>query len=97
MTQAPPGQGRQAGKTVVKHGVPKILQSVHDLELYTRGAQLVSGWVPDVVTDNAPVQQWADFVLQSALQESPVLVDMPHEVDGLTARALAGKVVVSVK
>jgi len=86
----------QFADPVVEHGVPKILQSVHDLELYTRGAHLVSGWVPDVVTDNAPVQQWADFVLQSALQESTVLVAMPHEVDGLTARALAGKVVVSV-
>ncbi len=85
----------QFADPIVQHGVPKLLHSVQELELYTRGADWVAGWVPDVATDNPPVRLWAEHVLQGALQDSTVLVALPQEVDTLKAPDLAGKVVVS--
>ena len=79
----------------MQHGVPKVLHGVQELEWYTRGADWVAGWVPDVATDNKAVRLWADHALQQALQESTVLVAMPHEVDAVPPEQLDGKVVVS--
>jgi predicted amino acid dehydrogenase len=88
-------QNLQFADPIVQHGVPKLLQGVHALELYTRGADRVASWVPDVATNNPAVRLWADHVLQGALQECTVLVAMPHEVDTIAPEHLAGKVVVS--
>ena len=88
-------QNLQFADPIVQHGVPKLLHGVHELELYTRGADLVAGWVPDIATDNRAVRLWADHVLQGALQECTVLVAMPHEVDAVPPQHLTGKVVVS--
>ncbi len=88
-------QNLQFADPIVQHGVPKILHGVRELELYTQGADLVAGWVPDIATDNKAVRLWADHVLQGALQECTVLVAMPHEVDAVRPQHLAGKVVVS--
>jgi len=88
-------QNLQFADPVVHHGVPRVLNGVHELELYTRGAHAVSGWLPAALTDNKSVQKWARFVLQGAVHEATVLVALPHEIDQLAPADLAGKVVLS--
>ena len=88
-------QNLQFADPIVQHGLPKLLHGVQELELFTKGANWVPDWIPGVAADIKPVKLWANSVLQTALQESTVLVAMPHELDGLSAQNLAGKVVVS--
>jgi predicted amino acid dehydrogenase len=85
----------QFADPIMLHGAPKILHGIHELELYTRGAHVVSGWLPKVATEIKAVQKWADLVLREALQQATVIVAMPHEVDALKPQDVAGKVIVS--
>jgi predicted amino acid dehydrogenase len=85
----------QFADPIFQHGAPKVLHGVHELELYTRGAHLVSRWIPDAATDNKAVKKWADYVLHDALLDATVIVAMPHELERLYPKDVEGKVVLS--
>jgi predicted amino acid dehydrogenase len=88
-------QNLQFADPAVHHGMPKMLHGLHELDLYTQGAHLVSSWLSHVDVSVKPVRKWADLTLQAALAESSIIVALPHELDWLDPHALRGKVVMS--
>ena len=76
-------------------GVPKLLGSVEQLDLYARGAHAVSEWVPPRLLPDGMLKQWARYALRRAMAHATVVVAPVHELDDMGLEELAGKTVIT--
>jgi len=76
-------------------GVPKLLTSLEQLQLYTAGAHHVLDWTLPGVMSSEPVKQWNSFLLRKAIHGATVVVAPVHELDELELEDLAGKTIVT--
>jgi predicted amino acid dehydrogenase len=91
-------QNLQFADPLLQFGVPKLLNSLDDLELYTSGAHYVtdlSDWALPRVMSSAPVKAWTHFVLRRAMHEATVIVAPVHELDDFSREELAGKTIIT--
>lgn len=77
--------------------VPKLLNSVHALELYAGGASRVREWVPDETLSKSPVllEQWNRHVLRKALARATTIVGSFDDIASFTPEELGGKTLIS--
>ncbi len=61
---------------ILENGIPRLLGSIRELELYARGVQNVLPWIPGrrFITGSSPVRKACDFLLRQAIQKATVLV-----------------------
>jgi len=76
-------------------GVPKLLTSLDQLDLYAAGAHYVSDWVPPKPISGPLLRQWTDHVLRKAMAQATVVVAPAHELDRFGLEELAGKTIVT--
>jgi predicted amino acid dehydrogenase len=80
---------------LLQWGVPKLINSLEALELYTGGAHYVADVVPASVMASLPVKQWTKFLLARALKDATVVVAPVHELDRFGKDELAGKTIIT--
>ena len=80
---------------LLQMGVPKMLTSLEQLELYASGAHYVTDRIPDAVMSTAVAKEWTKFVLRRAMQEATVVVAPVHELDVFGLEELAGKTIIT--
>jgi predicted amino acid dehydrogenase len=76
-------------------GVPKLLGSLEQLDLYASGAHAVAGWVPPRLLPDGLLKQWARHALRRAMTHAHVVVAPVHELDDMGLEELAGKTVIT--
>ena len=76
-------------------GVPKMLTSLEQLQLYASGAHFVTDRVPEALTDNVLAREWRHLILKRAMREATVIVAPVHELDAFGLEELAGKTIVT--
>jgi predicted amino acid dehydrogenase len=76
-------------------GVPKLLSSLDQLNLYATGAHYVSDWVPPKAMPGPMLKQWTHYVLRKAMASATVVVAPVHELDAFGLEELAGKTIVT--
>ncbi len=61
---------------IFENGIPKFLKSMNDLKLYAKGLHKILEWVPSKKFSNfaSPVQNYNQFLVSRAIQESQVIV-----------------------
>ncbi|HPW83146.1 MAG TPA: dehydrogenase, partial [Rhodoferax sp.] len=85
----------QFADPVLQMGVPKLLNSLDALHLYSNGAHYVKDWTLPSAIATGPVKEWTRFVLRKALQKATVVVAPVHELDDLGLEELAGKTLIT--
>lgn len=85
----------QFADPVLQMGVPKLLNSLDALHLYSNGAHYVKDWILPSAIATGPVKEWTRFVLRKALQKATVVVAPVHELDDLGLEELAGKTLIT--
>ncbi len=82
---------------VLQLGVPKFLNSLQALELYTTGSHQLLKWAPPQVLSPsiAPVQEWNHFILRKALHKANVVVAYFDELNAFGLEELAGKTLIT--
>ncbi len=88
-------QNLEFADPLLQLGVPKMLTSLDMLELYASGAHYVTDLTPDALMASAPVREWTRFLLRSAMREATVIVAPVHALDGIGARELRGKTIIT--
>ena len=88
-------QNLQFADPLLQLGVPKLLNSLDTLELYTSGAHYVLDWIPSDVMSLAPIREWTRFALRKAMQDATVVVAPVHELDRFGAEELSGKTIIT--
>ena len=88
-------QNLQFADPLLQLGVPKLLNSLDALELYTSGAHYVLDWIPSDVMSLAPIREWTRFALRKAMQDATVVVAPVHELDRFGAEELSGKTIIT--
>lgn len=82
---------------VLQLGIPKFLNSLQALELYSSGSHQLLKWAPPQVLSPslAPVPEWNHFILRKALQKANVVVAYFDELASFGLEELAGKTVIT--
>lgn len=82
---------------VLQLGIPKFLNSLQALELYTTGSHQVLRWAPPQVLSPslAPVQEWNHFILRKALHKADVVIAHFDQLDAFGLEELAGKTLIT--
>ena len=80
---------------LLQMGVPKMLTSLDQLELYASGAHYVTDRIPEAVMSTRVAKEWTKFVLRRAMQDATVLVAPVHELDCFGLEELAGKTIIT--
>ncbi len=93
-------QNLEFADPLLQLGVPKMLTSLAELELYTTGAHYVLDWIPERLIPeglmaSAPVRTWTQFVLRQAVHDATVIVAPVHELNIFGAEELHGKTVIT--
>jgi len=88
-------QNLEFADPLLQLGVPKLLTSLDQLELYTGGAHYVMDWAPASVMSSVPVREWTKFLLRRAMRDATVIVAPVHELDAFGDDELAGKTIVT--
>jgi len=88
-------QNLEFADALLQLGVPKMLTSLDNLELYTSGAHYVQDWTPTRLMSSAPVKAWTRFVLRQAMRDATVIVAPVHELDAFGAEELGGKTIIT--
>ncbi len=76
-------------------GVPKLLGSLEQLDLYASGAHAVAGWLPPRLLPDGALKQWARHALRRAMTHAHVVVAPVHELDDMGLEELAGKTLIT--
>ncbi len=80
---------------LVQLGVPKLINSLEALELYTSGAHYVADAIPESLMALLPTKEWTKFLLSRAMQDATVVVAPVHELDRFGRDELAGKTIIT--
>ena len=82
---------------VLQLGVPKFLNSLHALELYSSGSHQVLKWAPPQVLSPslAPIPEWNRFILRKALHKANAVVAYFDDLAPFGLEELAGKTVIT--
>ncbi len=82
---------------VLQMGIPKLLTSLHALELYASGSHQLMKWrAPHVLSPSiAPIKDWNHFILRRAMQKADVIVGRYDELEPFGLEELAGKTVLT--
>lgn len=91
----------QFADPLLEEGLPRLMSSYNELELYAGRVKGALKWLPGrrTVTGVGPVKQAADYLLQRAVEKAQVLV-VPYYgfyryLDKLSAADLRGKVIIT--
>jgi len=91
----------QFADPLLKNGIPRLISSIKELELYANKVHDVLKWVPGrkFITGFAPMKKANEFLLRNALRQAHVLV-VPHfyfykYLDCFTAEDLQGKIIIT--
>lgn len=91
----------QFADPLLKDGLPRLIGSIKELELYANRVHDVLKWIPGkkIVTELSPVKKTNEFLLRNALKQAHVLV-VPHfnffqYLDGFSSEDLEGKIVIT--
>ena len=76
-------------------GIPKLLNSLDALQLYTAGAHHVLDWTLPGVMSSDPVKEWTRFLLRKAIHGATVVVAPVHDLEDFDRDDLAGKTIVT--
>ncbi len=95
MSMAEYTENLQFADPLLQLGVPKLLNSIDALGLYSSGAHYVADWAPPRLLPGALMRQWAHHVLRKALTRATVVVAPVHELDEFGIEELAGKTIVT--
>jgi len=86
---------------ILEHGIPRLLNSYQDLELYANKVHGVLDWVPGRRLSRMaePLRAWNQRILRSAVQRASMVV-LPYYgfyryAEGLSGRELEGKTVIT--
>ena len=71
----------QFADPVLQMGVPKLLNSLDALHLYSNGAHYVKDWTLPSAIATGPVKEWTRFVLRKAMQRQPCWWRRPRADD----------------
>lgn len=91
-------QNLQFADPLLQFGVPKLLNSLDDLELYASGAHYaadLSDWALPRVMSSAPLKAWTHYLLRRAMQDASVIVAPVHALDDFSLEELAGKTLIT--
>jgi predicted amino acid dehydrogenase len=91
----------QFADPVYEHGIPKFINTLKDMELYSKGIHDVLSLSPvKVISTSLPlVNEWNKYILRKAMQKATVLV-VPYEgfyeyLDKCTLEELGGKIILT--
>ncbi len=86
---------------VLEHGIPKLLNTMEDVEKYAKGIHGILKWVPTktLTSSSIPVHYWNSHIIKKALQKA-FMVMVPYHgfydyLSGTTYEELGGKVVIT--
>lgn len=87
----------QFADPVLQNGIPKLLTSAEQLELYATGSYQFDKWSPvtNLFNNVKPIKGWNDYVVRKAMQKATVLVAGNRELRQYGTEELAGKVILS--
>ncbi len=82
---------------VIQMGIPKLLTSLHALELYASGSHQLLKWkAPHVLSPSiAPVKDWNHFIQRRAMQKADVIVARYDQLEPFGLEELAGKTILT--
>jgi hypothetical protein len=91
----------QFADPLLESGVPKFINSLKDLGLYTGHLRSAMKWIPgkDVVASSEPVRAMTDYLMRKAIEDAHILV-VPHAdffkfLDHYTSEELNRKTVIT--
>jgi len=91
----------QFADPLLESGVPKFINNLKDLSLYTGHLRSAMNWIPgkDVVASSEPVRAMSDYLMRKAIQDAHILV-VPHAdffrfLDHYTSEELNRKTVIT--
>ncbi|MBF0224231.1 MAG: dehydrogenase [Desulfobacterales bacterium] len=86
---------------VFENGVPKFLNSLKELEIYSSNLHAFLNWIPTkrISSSAIPLKKWNDYVVKKAMQASHIIVipyyDFFKYVEGCSMEELGGKIVIT--
>ncbi len=94
-------ENQQFADPILEHGIPRLIGSIKELELYAKGVHDALKWIPGrrFVTDTQPVRRTNKYLLRQAVRKAHVLV-VPHYhfykfLDDFKSKDLKGKIVIT--
>lgn len=94
-------ENMQFADPILENGVPRLITSMAELELYAKNIHDALRWIPgkNLVTGAGPVRRTNDYLLRQGVRKSHVLV-VPHYnfykyLDNLSREDLEGKTVIT--
>ncbi|MCG8613136.1 MAG: dehydrogenase [Pseudomonadales bacterium] len=82
---------------VLQTGIPKLLTSLHALELWAAGTHQLHKWRPPHVLSPsvAPIKEWNHFILGRAMQKADVIAASYETIEDYSLEELGGKVLLT--
>lgn len=91
----------QFADPLLKNGIPRLIGSVKELELYADGVHDILKWIPGrkLVTEFSPMKKTNEYLLRHALRQAHVLV-VPHYnfykyLNCFSAEDMEGKIIIT--
>ncbi|MBF0119287.1 MAG: dehydrogenase [Desulfobacterales bacterium] len=91
----------QFADPIMEDNIPKLLNSLKELEMYAEGLHEIMKWVPTkrLTSSAIPLKIWNDYILRKAIQKATVLVvpgyDFYKYLEKCTLEELVGKTVIT--
>ncbi len=83
----------QFADPVFQLGIPKLITSLHGLELYAAGTHPLNKWsAPHILSPTiVPIKEWNRFIVKKAAQKADVIAATYEEIEDFSLEELGGK------